>query len=204
MAIEIKPSQLGAALRGEAAKVAGAIERGAMRAAHRGKGHLVRETERKGITDMGQYKGSFEVKRRAAIEGTHSVVAEITNTAPMAGVIEVGARPHPVSKEGVEAIARWVQRKLGVEGREVEAAGPVRQRVHAPTGKVQRSRPRSYLDISEEALQIANAIAWKIRHHGQQGRFVFAEALPQISAFFREEVERILRTPPKRGGAGAP
>jgi hypothetical protein len=197
-AIVIKPSQLGSALRGEARKVAGAIERGAIRGAHRGKAHLIAETDRKGITDMGQYRGSFQVFRGKIGPG-RSALASIENHAPIAGIVELGARPHPVSKEGIEAIARWVQRKLGIVG----VHGPVQQKVNAKTGKVTFKQPRKFVDITDEAMQIANAIAWKIRHHGQEGRFVFAEAKPQIERYFREEVERILREPP-RGKGGAP
>lgn len=198
MAIELKPSQLGSALRAEARKVSGALERGALRSAHRGKALLVRETDAKGITDMGQYKGSFEVQRGVGLAQRLGAVplVTITNTSPIAGIIELGARPHPVSKEGIEAIARWVERKLGTG----LAAGPVRQQVHGPTGKVKFSKPRKPKAISEEAMEVANAIAWKIRHHGQQGRHVFGDAMGRIERYFAEEVERLLRKPSGKGG----
>lgn len=104
----VTPAQLGKALAKEARKAPALLARAAVRAAHRGKGRLVAATDEKGITDMGQYKNSFKVERL-----DEKTPAVLFNDAPMAGVIELGARPHPVSKAGREAITDWVRRKLG-------------------------------------------------------------------------------------------
>src|SRR5262245_18169728 len=104
----ITSKELSKALSREAKGVRRKIERGALRAAHRGKALLVRKTDEKGITDLGQFKNSFQVERGAA----RGIVAELWNDAPHAGIIELGPRPHPVSREGWEAIREWVARKM--------------------------------------------------------------------------------------------
>jgi hypothetical protein len=195
-AIELKPEQLGRALRGEAAKVAGALERGAMRAAHRGKARLIEATDEKGVTDMGQYKSSFKVAKGPGIgQYGHGATATLINEAPIAGIVELGARPHPVSEDGIIAIARWAERKLGVGA----VHGPVHVRVHGPTGRVTTRKPRKSTEVSEAAMAVAQAIAWKIRHHGQKGRYIFADEIGRLTRFYREEVEKMLRKP--RGGS---
>jgi hypothetical protein len=163
----ISAKDLPKALREEARKVKGAIRSSQRVAAQRGKAHLIAETDRKGITDRGQYKSSFKVRGQGS---GGEVVLE--NDSPIAGVIELGARPHPVSEEGREAIRAWVARKmLGISAADAE----------------------DNLDVEA----ITRAIVEKIRRHGQDGRFVFRDALPTLNRFLREEVERRLK-----GGAG--
>jgi hypothetical protein len=58
---------------------------------------------------MGQFKNSWRVL--ANIAG--NVLAQIENDAPHAGIVELGARPHKVSAEGVQAIKEWVIAKIG-------------------------------------------------------------------------------------------
>ena len=54
--------------------------------------------------DSGFYKASHDSKKTK--DG-----GDTFNSAPYAPVLEAGARPHGVSKEGVEAIALWAYRK---------------------------------------------------------------------------------------------
>jgi hypothetical protein len=75
---------------------------------------------------------------------------EIHWTTPYARVIEYGCSPHPVSEEGVRAIERWAQRK-------------VRQNY---TTKAGNERKRKLKET--EAREMAEAVAWKIRLHGQE------------------------------------
>lgn len=133
--------------------------------------------------------------------------------APHAGIIELGARPHPVSREGVEAIARWVFLKLhAVQGPSkktfdeksgkfrttvpkdrrkqisVRREGPVRE----VNGK--RKGPGSYkVGYDEASLQIAYAIAQKIKREGQKPKYVVKRHLPLASQYVAEECERLLR-----------
>ena len=39
-------------------------------------------------------------------------LAQLINTAPYAWIVEEGARPHPVSQAGREAISLWVRRQM--------------------------------------------------------------------------------------------
>lgn len=111
----ISPSQLGPALRQAGTDARAAVGRGAVRAAHRGKLRLVVAAKEKGKVDLGQYINSFHVRKLA--DGT----VVLYNDSPHAGIIELGARPHPVSLEGQEAIRGWVRRKLDVDDeKEVE------------------------------------------------------------------------------------
>lgn len=181
----IRPEQLGAAMQGEAKGVLQAIRRGARLAAHRGRSHLVSETDRKGIVDRGQYRNSFRV-----LPESGNTMATLVNDSPMAGVIEMGARPHKVSKEGLEAIAAWVRRKLTI------ASGPARV-VTSKSGKTRGVHPKIRI-TKDEAMGIARAIASKIAREGQKAKHVVGDALPDLTRFLREEVEAQLR---KRGGA---
>jgi hypothetical protein len=176
----LTPEQLGPAMRREAKKVPALLTRAGIRAAQRGKARLVAATDEKGITDMGQYKNSFHVQK-----GAKDIPAVLFNDAPMAGVIELGARPHPVSQEGIEAIAAWARRKLGLS--QVEVSGPV---MKGAGGRKKLARSVQ----NDIAMAIAISIARKIRHEGQKPRFVFKDELGNLRKFWREELERLLRT----------
>lgn len=156
--IRISPRHLAGALRREAKRMPDAVRRGMMRAANRGVAHLVAKTDEKGLTYQGQYKASFHVGQ--LLDGVR-----IFNDAPHAGIIELGARPHAVSEEGIAAIAEWARIKLNMQ--------------------------------EEEALAVARGVAWKLRAKGQEGKFVFRDEQDKLVEFLREEVERILRDPPK-------
>lgn len=165
----ISAKDLPKALRAEARKVRGAVRKGQRRAAQRGKAHLIAETGRKDITDRGQYVNSFKVRG-----GGNRGDVILENDSPIAGVIELGARPHPVNAEGVEAIRAWVARKmLGISAADAE----------------------DNLDVEAITWGIVN----KLRTEGQEGRFVFQDALPDLRRFLRQEVERQLKRP--AGGA---
>jgi hypothetical protein len=43
---------------------------------------------------------------------------KLENSAPHAGVVEMGARPHKVSRAGRQHIAEWAMRKLGLDEKE--------------------------------------------------------------------------------------
>lgn len=110
-AIKIDPKKLGSVLRAEARFVGNVMKRGAVAAAHRGVGHLVDATQAAGKVYLSQFVNSFRVSKDA-----RGVV--LYNGAPHAGIIEEGARPHPVSQEGQEAIKRWAMRKLSIDEQE--------------------------------------------------------------------------------------
>jgi hypothetical protein len=58
--------------------------------------------------DLGELKASLRVERHAFGTSLATVVAD----APYAGIIERGARPHPVSRAGIESLTRWAMRKM--------------------------------------------------------------------------------------------
>jgi hypothetical protein len=98
------------------------------------KAYLVELTDEMGITDMGIYKNSF------VVEG-----GSVTNEAPHAGIVELGARPHKTSQEGREAIRAWCVRKLGLSEEEAESASWAIVQKHAEVGQEGRYVMKSAL-----------------------------------------------------------
>lgn len=109
--IKIEPGDLSKMLRGEGERVREAIKLATKAAALKLKTYLVRQTDKLGITYQGVYKGGFRATDNSVV-----------NDAPHAGIVEMGARPHKVSKEGREAIKRWAMIKLGLAEPEAEEA----------------------------------------------------------------------------------
>ena len=129
MGIKIKPSELGKELRARAKKMPDVIRKGSYMAAQRGRSLLVRRTP----VDRGLLKASWRAKR-----GSGKELATIENDAPYAGIVEFGARPHPVSREGQAAIALWAKRKFGLDEAEAKQvayliARRIRRRGQKPT-----------------------------------------------------------------------
>lgn len=175
----IEEKDLARAMRREAKKVPRVLVVSGQRAAYRGKARLIAATDEKRIVDMGQFKNSFHVQK-----GAHDLPAVLYNDAPMAGVIELGARPHPVSQEGIEAIAAWARRTMGLS--QVEVSGPVM--------KGSGGRKKFARGVQDDiAMGIAISIARKIKAKGQEGRFVFHDELGTLRKYWREEFERALR-----------
>lgn len=169
----IRIDQVGEFLHVTDANIRRCVEQAARAAAHRLKAHLVAETSRLGVVDMGIYKNSFVVRDKT-----------VTNEAPHAGIIELGARPHKVSLQGVIAIAEWVVRKLRLRKERTTAQ---RSRSKDPT-KTHSMRRLKW----PEAMKIAWAIAKKIEREGQKPRHIMRDALPQARAFFHHELTRRL------------
>lgn len=111
MAIHLKPGQLEKALRSDIKARREAVRNGISAAALRGRGLLTKRTPT-GATNL--LKVAWQVRK--AQSGYL-----IENTAPYAGIVEQGARPHPVSLEGRLAIQHWAERKLGMDEKEAAA-----------------------------------------------------------------------------------
>lgn len=141
-------------------------ERAAVNAASRLIGYLRQMVDDLGINDTGGYRAGF---RRDG--------STVINDAPHAGIIELGARPHPVSKEGVLAIAAWVRRKLHPK----DESGSV---IMGKNGK-----PKKFGE--DAALRIAYAIAENIKKFGQKPHYVMMNALPQAREFFDAELNAL-------------
>ena len=108
--IKLTPGQLAVTLRGHVKRMPAAARRGLQLAAHRSRSYLVQAMP----VDTGLLKNAWKVFQHEM--GT--LAAEVLNSQPYAGIIERGARPHPVSEEGRMALLLWVKRKLGVTDEE--------------------------------------------------------------------------------------
>ena len=111
--VEISAKDLGKALLREGQRVPGAVQKASIAAARRFQALLVRLTDDAGVTDTGALKNSWRAERTE--DG-----ATVFSDCPYAGIIELGARPHPVSIEGQAAIKGWAMRKLRLSEKEAE------------------------------------------------------------------------------------
>lgn len=122
--------------------------------------------------DQGQLKNSWRVRAsRGTGIGGGNLVATLSNDAPHAGIVEGGARPHPVSNEGIAAIHAWVWRNrkdFGFTTRSGRAQG----------GK----------GVKAATLGIAYAIANKIKREGQEPTFFVKDSMPVLQKIAAREV----------------
>jgi hypothetical protein len=129
--------------------------------------YLVKRCRELGITDLGGYERGFRV-----------VGTSVINDAPHAGIVELGAPPHPVSEDGVRAIAAWVRRKLR----------------HSSQPRTKTGKFKTNVFSRDEADEIAEKIAWKIRHYGQEPRYVVRDALEDAApGIIADALERQIR-----------
>lgn len=187
-----------------------AVERGLVAAAHRARRLMVqRHSSGRYPVYLGQMRAGWAVRR---VPGG----AEMYNDAPHAGIVEEGARPHKVSKEGREAIKRWVLKKLGASLSSIanqEATARFRKLTKgAGRGRVGDAVRTFAKDMRQEAAKSsierqADAITWgiveKLRAEGQKGLFVLKKSMPEIEKYIGQEVDRALDWTTKGGGGDA-
>lgn len=147
MAISLKPHELGAELKARALQTGKAVANGIEGASLRSRTHLSAITP----VDTGQAAQNWRVGRKA---GTHSLY----NEAPYVGVLELGARPHPISREGIENIARSFQRKYGLSESEAESAAwgyarRVAERGVEPRYFVRDALPLLHKHVADEVVR---------------------------------------------------
>lgn len=169
--IKIDVTKLGYELRARVGTVKAAVHTAANMAARRWREKLVDLHDDADKVDTGQHRGSWK------IEDTQRSV-NVVNDAPYAGIIERGARPHPVSKEGVLTIAKWVQHKFANFDEEAclriayGIAAKIKRHGQAGTFIVQNSLPlaRRYLnqEVKREIARQAGQPA------GPKGRWMRA------------------------------
>lgn len=184
----IRPDQLPGALKtsGEASRVA--VQLAAFRAAVRTQ-TLLKRRSRKLANDRGVYANAWQVQprsvrtyRKAKLFGRREI-CRVENLTPYAGVIELGARPHPVSLEAQKSIREWVRRNLRVAS--WSKAG--RSGGQVQTGTRMRKKKDPELD------RITKAIVWKIQRYGQKPRYVVSGVIDQIQRFTQQMVAREIK-----------
>lgn len=157
---------------GMEAKVATAVLRGIRDGARAGVGLLVQKTPK----DTGLLKASWKVSRVGSKLESGSL-AEIVNTAPHAGIVEAGARPHPVSEEGQEAIYRWVLRHFRMTGRGSDRKV---QSIRDTKGKGSRLKEAGRFR-NAEAVKIMQGICRKLALKGQAPTYFVKQTIPEIN-----------------------
>lgn len=108
--VRVKIGDLGARLFKAESDRGRALKRGVLDAARRGQATLVKRTPRY----LGQMANSWATQETR--EG-----ALTRNTAPHAGIVEAGARPHSVSPDGMAALTEWATRQLGLDPKSAKA-----------------------------------------------------------------------------------
>lgn len=157
-----------------------AIVKGAIAGAHRGRSLIAKRTPK----DLGQLRDAWKV-----VEGQNppgQVVATLLNDAPYAGVVETGARPHPVSREGVENIRGWVLRKfgLGAQARRLE------RRAGSSVGTTAAAGAEGALHLDRVVEGIVWGIVTKLKTRGQRPTYFVRKALPSLQGAAQQEVRR--------------
>jgi hypothetical protein len=108
--INMDPTQIGARLRSDASGLPRALTQAMFSGAQRGRSWILDKTP----IDRGILKNAWRVLKS-------SQLVELVNDQPYAGVMERGARPFKISKEGIIALAGWVKRKILSSGLETLA-----------------------------------------------------------------------------------
>lgn len=192
----LRPGDLAPAFRRLSGNLRKAVERGMISAAHRGRAILVRATP----VNTGQLKAAWLVVIGGWLAG---FIAEVVNDAPHAGVIEAGARPHAVSRAGVEAIRRWVMLKMfGWMAAPMRRLAKREARATATLSRHRANRAASLraaraIGASQEAMGALNKevdrVVWgivgKLKREGQKPTYFVRRSLPRLKRALKVEVE---------------
>lgn len=182
--IRVEPGKLGLVLRKDKGNIPKVVLQAMRAAAERARAHLVRLSP----VDRGLLKNAWRIQRGPGF-------VELVNNAPYAGVIERGARPHPVSAEGWLAIYRWVLRKFKSQIRFVtqrKQQGPLPQGARRAPGRKQ----------ADVAAEITDRIVWKIQKFGQKGRFIVRDSMPTLQKWSAQMIAEAVQKY-FAGGGGA-
>lgn len=179
--ITIDLNKLPAALRANEQGVRRAIARGIAIGAVRGRAILVRATP----VDQGQLKASWKIGARALdVPPGSNLLGKLYNDAPHAGVVELGARPHPVSPAGWIAIYEWVRRHP-----ELYTAPPMAVRMRRPRSGGRRGSPwKPFWGPDPQIMAITNAIVWKLRTKGQRPTYFIRRNLDRVQRAVLQEI----------------
>lgn len=135
-----------------------AIGRGIRNGVRRGRVLLVHRTPK----DTGLLKASW---RDTTARSLDTVVTEIFNTAPYAGIVEEGARPHGVSPEGRQALMDWAVRHFpgralkDLEGIVWAICAKLKREGQQPTYFVRNSRVELARLLVDEIVRALSKVA---------------------------------------------
>lgn len=147
--MQVVPAEkLGKVMKDADRRMRQAINKGAKRAAWRGKDRLIKAADDKKIRYRKRYQKSFRIRRR---DGNWAIV----NEAPQAGIIELGTRPHPVSEGGIKMLERWAKRTLGIRGRSKKAKAQARGVAEAIARDIQHRGQKGRYVFRDELDKLA-------------------------------------------------
>lgn len=161
MSQEVSPDELEKHLKSRDRMTRRAVARGVKSAAQAGRTYMVQVTNTRGKVYTGQFKASWRVQKNSAAIGTKARAAravagvELVNSAPHAGIVELGARPHSVNREGIENLTLWARRVLGLSPEEARSAAfaiaaKFRREGQKPTFMVRDSLPKLRVILGKE------------------------------------------------------
>lgn len=187
--IKIRAENLGAVIKGTARTMPKVVQRALVTAAQRGVRHLKTVTP----VDRGMAKAGWKVVNMATFNRV-----QIQNPAPYIGILERGARPHPVSDVGILAIEEWVKRVMGAQ-----VASIARQRKkYSEKGSPRRKMKIRDLE-TQAAHEIAMGIVWRLRNRGAKGKFFVLDSMPLLRKWVAQEINvKVGQAMMKRGGGG--
>src|SRR5512141_3171137 len=196
--ITVTEAQMPTLLRWHAEGTGRAIVRGVRRSLQRAKRHLASVTPK----DKGGARKSWKVRTAGTPTEVTShfqgKIGEIASDSPIMGILEEGARPHPVSKEGQEAIFQWVLRHVRLVGNTTTGFAAV----HA--SELTKRHPRKRLESVDGGEQLARQITYlicrKIRTKGQAPKYFVRDSLQLIAEMCQVDVEAAIRERMSRAG----
>lgn len=176
--IPVTPKELPKELRARMKLTPKVLLQGLRLGAERSRTYIVRRTPR----DTGRLRNSWAVRtvRRGPLLKRR---IELYNDAPYAGIVEKGARPHGVSKEGQEAIRMWVRRHFRI----TSWSQPGRSGGRTATGTKMRKQSDAFLD------SMVFLIVRKLREKGQEPTYFVRDAMPKIERMTKLEVDRYIK-----------
>lgn len=158
-----------------------AISRGALAGAHRGRAIIVKNTP----TDQGQLRAGWRVTSRSReFSGFADTLAELINDAPHITIVELGAKPHKVSREGWMAIYEWARRHY----RGAVTGAGVKVYTLGGGGTMRGRKRNGALDPDIE--RITWAIVAKIKKKGQKATLFVRNSTDDLREVMGYELHR--------------
>jgi len=190
--IKATPGNVGGKINRRNKEAKRVTRRALMRAAHRGRGVMTKQTP----VDQGQLKNSWKVRKSMGSGiGGDSLAATLTNDAPHAGIVEGGARPHKVGLAGWMAIYDWARRNIQFT-----------TTLKSGKNKGKQSKPRS-MSHDEYSNPMLSEITWgivnRIAKFGQEPTYFVRNSMWQLHNIAIQEVAKALEklaNKPARGG----